>query len=188
MMLTPKGRARTRPFVTSGWVCQRTHCRFTLALRSQDPRLTAGGDHHLVRKLTISALTVLAAAALAGAAGAMRLPRAPNLPAGWSHAQINVVVRGVAHTLTYDRGRVVSIGAGSLTLREPDGTMQTIGVDASAQIRIAGQPGTLDQIRRLEIATTVSVDGGPAAVVKVQIPPGVAAALARQARRSGSAG
>jgi hypothetical protein len=157
-----------------------------LALRSQDARLTADDDHLLVRTLTISAGSLLAAATLAGAAAAIRLPRAPSLPPGWSHAQINIVVKRVAHTLTYDRGRVVSVGPDSLTLREPDGTMQTIGVDSGTKITIAGQPGTLDQIRRLEVATTVSVDGGPAAVVKVTIPPGLAA-LARGARLSGGA-
>jgi len=138
----------------------------------------------LVRKLTISVVSVLGAAVLAGSAGAMRIPRSPNLPPGWSHAQINIVVKRVAHTLTYDRGRVVSVGPDSLTLREPDGTMQTIGVDSGTKITIAGQPGTLDQVRRLEVATTVSVDGGPAAVVKVTIPPGLAA-LVRRARLAG---
>lgn len=138
----------------------------------------------LVRKLTISVVSVIGAAVLAGSAGAMRIPRSPNLPPGWSHAQINIVVKRVAHTLTYDRGRVVSVGPDSLTLREPDGTMQTIGVDSGTKITIAGQPGTLDQVRRLEVATTVSVDGGPAAVVKVTIPPGLAA-LVRRARLAG---
>ena len=44
-----------------------------------------------------------------------------------------------------------------------------INVSPSAQVRIAGQPASLSQIRRLEIATTISIDGAPATTVRVQI-------------------
>ena len=98
----------------------------------------------------------------------LRLPSPPNLPAGWSHASVNVVVRGVPHTFTYDHGRVASVGPTSLTLREPDGSVVTIAIDSSTVVRIAGRPASVAQVRRLDMATTVTVDGGPAALVKVQ--------------------
>jgi hypothetical protein len=139
-----------------------------------------------VRKLTVlSTVLTLGACSFAASAGAFRLPPNPNLPPGWSHATINIVVRRVAHTLTYDRGRVVATTSTSITLREPDGTMQTISVDGNTRIVIAGQPSTIDQIRPFEIATTVSVDGGAAAVVRVQIPPRL---VVRHARRKIGAG
>jgi len=140
-----------------------------------------------MKRILISGIVSVGALALVGAAGAIKIPR-PSLPAGWSHAEINVVIKHQPHTLIYDRGRVVAVTASSLVLRERDGSVVTIAVSAASQIRIAGQPGVLSQIRRLEIATTVGVDGGPAALVTVQIPPRVAAAIARQQARAGAAG
>jgi hypothetical protein len=130
---------------------------------------------------------VLALAATTGA-GAGRLGPIANLPPGWSHAQINVVIRRQPHTLTYDRGRVQSVGPASLTLRERDGIVVTVTVSASTQITINGRPATLAQIRRLEQATTVALDGGPATVVRVTIPPGLAAVIQRAAARGSGAG
>jgi len=132
-----------------------------------------------VRILLASALASLVAAFFAAGAGAFRLPAAPNLPPGWSHASINVVVRRVPHTLTYDHGRVVAVSATSLTLREPDGSFATIGIDASTVVRIDGQRSTIDRVRRFEVATTVTVDGGAAALVTVRIPPALAGLATR---------
>ena len=133
-----------------------------------------------------SAGVAAAAAALliaAGPAAAVRIPRAPNLPVGWSHAEINIVIRRIPHTLTYDRGRVSSVAAESLTLLEPDGSVQTISVSPTALVTIAGQQASLVQVRPGEIAITVSVDGAPAVSVKVQVPPRLAVALGRGPRR-----
>ena len=114
------------------------------------------------------ATSLLAAFALAAGAAAIKLPPPPNLPDGWSHATINVVVRHVPHTFTYDHGRVAAVSPTSLTLREPDGSIVTIGIDSSTVVRIAGRLASIAQVRRLDVATTVTVDGGPAALVKVQ--------------------
>ena len=124
----------------------------------------------------------LAAAVVAASIGAARLPKPPSLPAGWSHASINVVVKRVPHTYTYDHGRVVAASPTALTLREPDGSVVTIGLDSSTVVRIAGRPATIDQIRRLEMVTTVTVDGGAAALVQVQLLRSLAAALAAGVR------
>jgi hypothetical protein len=123
-------------------------------------------------------LVLLAAAAACALAAKAANPTA-GLPPGWSHATVNVVIRRQVHTLVYDRGRVIAVTPTSLTLRESDGTMPTIAVAPNAKIVIAGRPATLAQVRRLEIATTMSIDGAPATTVRVRIPPAVAAALAR---------
>jgi hypothetical protein len=138
-------------------------------------------DHSAVRKAWLTATVLLAAFVLTASAAALG-PRA-SLPPGWSHAEINVVIKGQPHTLTYDRGRVTSVGPSSLTLRERDGSIVTINVSTTTRITITGQPASLAQVRPLEQATSVSIDGGPAATLDVRIPPLVAAILARQARR-----
>jgi len=146
---------------------------FTLALPVRDDDLTAARDDSEVRTPAALVSSVLAAAALAGGAGAIRLPSPPNLPSGWSHATVNVVVRRVPHTFTYDHGRVVAVSSSQITLREPDGSIVPIGIDSSTVVRIQGHPATIDEVRRLEVATTVTVDGGNAVLVKIQIPPGL---------------
>jgi hypothetical protein len=138
-----------------------------------------------VRKLSILILPVLATCMVAMPSQAGN-PLA-GLPAGWSHATVNVLIKRQPHTLIYDRGRVVASTSSSLTLREGDGSVVVINVSPSAQVRIAGQPASLLQVRRLEIATTISIDGAPAITVRVQIPPGVAAAIRREVRRGGAA-
>jgi hypothetical protein len=117
-----------------------------------------------------------------GASAAVRVKLPPMPPGSW-HASINYVINGQPHTLVYDRGRVTAVGAASYTVRERDGSIVTVAVGPSTVITIAGRPGTLAQLRPLEQATDVSIDGGAAARVNVQIPPGVAAQLARQAAK-----
>jgi len=120
-------------------------------------------------QILVAAASVLAWGALTASANAIKLPPPPNLPAGWSHATVNVVIQRVPHTFTYDHGRVVAVSPTQLTLREPDESVVTIGLDSSTVVRIAGRLASADQIRRLETATTVTVDGGNAALVKIPI-------------------
>src|SRR5581483_11488970 len=122
-------------------------------------------------KLLRRSLVLAAAASCCGASAAAASP-AP-LPAGWSHAQINVVgPNGRPHTLIYDRGRVLSVGGSSLTLREPDRSVVTIQVAPSAVIRIDGRPGTLAQIQPGFGVQTLGVDGRPARRVQaISAPP-----------------
>ncbi len=124
-------------------------------------------------------VAILLGALVVPFAQAVRLPK-QGLPPGWSHAEVNVVIRRVPHTLSYDRGRVVSTTSSSVTIRERDGSLWTIPVASTTVIRIAGRPATIDQVKRLEQATTVRIDGGPAATLTVQIPAGLAKAIARQ--------
>jgi hypothetical protein len=139
-------------------------------------------DHGGVRKLLVTALLLTAIASVAGAQARSTVNLPPMPPGAW-HATINVRIRGAAHTLVYDRGRVTAVGTSSYTVREPDGSSVTINVGPATVIKIDGQPGTLAQIRPLEQATDVSIDGGTAARVTVRIPPALAALWARQAAR-----
>ncbi len=91
-----------------------------------------------------------------------------------------MLIKRQPHTLIYDRGRIVAFTSSSLTLRERDGSVVVIDVSPAAQVQIAGQPASLSQVRRLEIATTISIDGAPATTVRVQIPPGLAAAIRKR--------
>jgi hypothetical protein len=138
------------------------------------------------RILTIVALATALVPASAGAAAGSSAAT-PALPPGWSHAEINVTINGSPHTLIYDRGRIIAVGAASITLRERDGSVWTIAISSSTAITIDGQPSSISQLRRFETATAVSIDGGPATRLTVQIPPAVAAAIARQQQRQSQA-
>jgi hypothetical protein len=169
-------------FVRRATTDRRSGCAggFTLLLREKNADLTARADHSFVRTFTIQLASVLAALAVVSPAAAVR--RA-TLPPGWSHAEVNVVIKGQPHTLTYDRGKVLSVGPASLTLKERDGSVVTITVSSSTAITIAGHPGALAQIRPFEQAMTISMDGGSATTVNVTVPPVPPAPPARQATR-----
>ena len=120
-----------------------------------------------MRRIQTGGLVALVALSLAGAASADN--PTDLLPAGWSHAAINVTgEKGKAHTLVYDRGTVTSVGAGAVTLTEQDGSVVTISVAVNAVIKINGAPGTLARIQLGSTATTTAVDGAPAKLVQVK--------------------
>jgi hypothetical protein len=116
------------------------------------------------------ALPAALTAALALAATAAAAPPGPgSLPAGWSHAEINVIIRRVPHTLTYDRGRVQAVSTSSLLLRERDGSAVTVPLAASTSVTVDGRPGSVADILRGAIAMTLRLDGGPARQVRVHL-------------------
>lgn len=106
---------------------------------------------------TFRVALVSAVLALAITASAASAP----LPPGWSHAQVNVLIKHKAHTLIYDRGLVTRIARGSLTLKEGDGSVVLIRVAKSATVTLDGLPIPFAQLRRGEFAQTVRVDGAP---------------------------
>lgn len=132
-----------------------------------------------MHRALVSTVSVSAALVLVPAVGAARIAPTPRLPAGWSHAEINVIVRGVPHTLVYDRGRIQAVTASSLTIREPDGSSQTINVSPSALVTIDGRPAPFALVRKAEIAIALRIDGADATRVTVRIPPAVAARIAQ---------
>jgi hypothetical protein len=107
----------------------------------------------------VAAAAALAIAAGAGAAGGDPIGR---FPAGWSHAEINVTQNGVSHTLIYDRGRVQSVSPAVVVLKEVDGSVVSVPVSATTDVRVNGIPATLAQVKRRFQATTLRVDGGAA--------------------------
>jgi len=109
-------------------------------------------------------LTTAIALALAAPAGAAK---DPPLPPGWSHAEINVLVKGKPHTLIYDRGKVQAVSGSSLTLRERDGSVVTVTVAPNATVKVNGKSMSLADVRVGGTAQTKRVDGGPAVVVQV---------------------
>jgi hypothetical protein len=128
--------------------------------------------------------------AAAGAALALAAPGSPasiqglgRLPAGWTHAEINVTIRRVPHTLVVNRGLVQALDADSLTLREADGSVVDVPVDSSTQFVINGQPGSLTGLRVGATALTEQLDGGPAQLVQAQVPLRLAAPPAARVRK-----
>lgn len=107
----------------------------------------------------------IASLALAGAVPA------ENLPAGWTHAEINYSVNHVPHTLVLDRGKVTAASPSSLTLHEADGSSVQVALAPDTEVVVNGHPGQVTDIRRGATATTQRIDGGPARLVNVKIPP-----------------
>jgi hypothetical protein len=119
-----------------------------------------------MRKLTVlfAALSLLACAAAAGAGGGP--PQIPRIPGTWSHAEINVTIKKVTHTLIVDRGKITEIATTQLTLREGAGVMQVVPLTAQTIVTIDGKPATISHLRRRMTATTLRVDGGAAVRVR----------------------
>jgi hypothetical protein len=117
-------------------------------------------------------LIAVSAAALCTATAGFAADPSAFLPAGWSHAEINVTgPRGQSHTLIFDRGRVLANNGSSLTLRRQDGTVATIQVAPNAVVRVDGRAGSLSQIAPRFHALTRGTDGRPAQLVRATSPP-----------------
>ena len=116
------------------------------------------------RTLFAAAVTIVVVAAVASA-GAAGEPT-EQFPPGWSHAEINVTQAGVSHTLIYDRGRVQSVSASELVLRERDSSVVTIPVSPQTIVKVNGRPATLAQVKRRFQAITLRIDGGAATLVR----------------------
>ena len=139
-----------------------------------DGRLTPNGHDLGVWKALLSVSFASLALAAAGAAAG-----GPALPAGWTHAEINFSVNRVPHTLILDRGRVTTVSASSMSLREQDGSSVQVALAADTQVIVDGTPGQLSDIRRGVVAVAQRIDGGSARQVRVHVPP----RLARLTRR-----
>jgi hypothetical protein len=124
-----------------------------------------------VFRARISIFLVVLVSGAVLAAGALAAPVAmPKLPAGWSHAEINVTIRGIPHTKIYDRGVVTAVTPRSLTLNEPDGSIVTIQLSPRTKIIVRGKKAKLSKVRVGFTATTLRIDGGPAVEV-IAVPP-----------------
>ncbi|HEX4680422.1 MAG TPA: hypothetical protein VH210_14580 [Gaiellaceae bacterium] len=120
-----------------------------------------------MRKLAafIAALSLVACAgAAAGTGGAP--PQIPKIPGTWSHAEINVTIKKVPHTLIVDRGKVTEITTTQLTLREGGGVSVVIPLTAQTIVTVDNASATIADLRRRMTATTLRVDGGAAVRVR----------------------
>ena len=64
------------------------------------------------------------------------------------------------------KGRVLTVGSSSLTLREQDGSVVSIPVAANATVKVNGQSGSLSQIQPGFSAAMVTVGNLPAKAVR----------------------
>jgi hypothetical protein len=122
-----------------------------------------------MRKLAplLAALSLLVCVGTAaGARGAPAPPQIPRIPGTWSHAEINVTIKKVPHTLIVDRGKVTEITTTQLTLREGAGVSVVIPLNFQTIVTVDGARGTISNLRRRMTATTLRVDGGVAVRVR----------------------
>ena len=103
--------------------------------------------------------TVLSAGGLgAGSYEALR----PLLGAGLVRAEIVTRGGGTLHDYRVDKGRIRQVKPGELTLRELDGTMVSIQIAPSAQIRLGGRLVAYPQLRRGMQALVIRDGDAPA--------------------------
>ena len=72
---------------------------------------------------------------------------------------------GTIHDYRVDRGTIRAIAQGSLTLLERDGTLVTVPVAATADVRLGGVSVPFARLRRGFVATTVRDGSAPASQV-----------------------
>ena len=82
-------------------------------------------------------------------------------------AEVLLSDSGGLHDYRIDRGVIRSKTPGFLTLRERDGSLQTIAVSPSASITRGGRPVSFSQLRRGAIATVIRDGDAPAIEVRV---------------------
>ena len=99
-----------------------------------------------------------------------RSPVFPHLPGAWSHAEINVNVAGVPHTLILDRGRIVDAAPDHITLLESDGSLVTVPLSDQTIVAIDGAPALRSGLTRKMRAETMRIDGGAAVRAAAQSP------------------
>ena len=125
-----------------------------------------------MRKLAplLAALSLLlcvgTAAGALDARGGPQPPQIPRIPGTWSHAEINVTIRKVPHTLIVDRGKITEITTTQLTLREGAGVTVVIPLNFQTIVTVDGARGSISNLRRRMSATTLRIDGGVAVRVR----------------------
>jgi hypothetical protein len=120
-----------------------------------------------MRKLTVTLIVLSLMAAFAGSAIATRgVPSFPRLAGAWSHAEINVTIRRIPHTLILDRGRIVQVSSSQLTLRERDGSLVVVPLSQSTIVTLGNVPATVFELKKRMTAMTMRIDGGAAVRVR----------------------
>jgi hypothetical protein len=126
-----------------------------------------------MRKLAVIVAVLLLAVFAAGASAARGRPgQPPQFPAlgnKWSHAEINVTIKGVPHTLVLDHGRVQQATPAQVTIREPDGTVHTIALSPTTIYTWRGFGFQPEVLRRGLNVETMVIDQGAAVRVRVTL-------------------
>ena len=116
----------------------------------------------LIAALSLLACTAAAAAAVRGGPP----PQFPRFPGIWSHAEVNVKIKRVPHTLILDRGVITQLSRQQLTLREADNSTVTIPLAPSTLYTVGKRKTPFFRIKIGMYAQTMIIDDGPA--VRVQ--------------------
>jgi hypothetical protein len=94
------------------------------------------------------------------------VPQFPRLAGLWSHAEINVTIRRVQHTLILDQGRITKASSTEITLLRPDGTPAVIQLSPKTIVVIKGRHRPALSLHRKMFAQTMRIDDGPAVRVR----------------------
>jgi hypothetical protein len=84
-------------------------------------------------------------------------------------AEVLVNDGGVLHDYRIDRGTIRAKAPGSLTLRERDGSLQTIAIAPNAAIKLRGVPVPFSALRRGMVATVIRDGDAPAIEVRATL-------------------
>jgi hypothetical protein len=116
-----------------------------------------------MRKLAVmlAAFSLVACAGTTAGASAQP-PQIPRIPGPWSHAEINVTIKKVPHTLIVDRGKISEITTTQVLVREVAGVTVPVPLNAQTLVTLDGKPATISSLRRKMTVTTLRVDGGAA--------------------------
>jgi hypothetical protein len=79
-----------------------------------------------------------------------------------AHADLILVEGGTTHPVRLDRGTVVAISSGSVTIAEADGSTVTIPVDENTKILRGGHEGSLSELHEGDTVFAVREGSGPA--------------------------
>lgn len=114
----------------------------------------------------VASLALLGPAGAAAGAKRGQPPQIPRIPGTWSHAEINVTLRRVPHTLILDRGRIVQVTTTQITVHERDASNQVIPVSVQTFVILDGARASITDLRRRMFVTTMRIDGGAAVRVR----------------------
>jgi hypothetical protein len=118
--------------------------------------------------IILFAIALLALAGSAAAAGRAKPPPFPPLPAGSTHAEINVTIGGVPHTLILDRGKIAAVGPRNMALRESDGTLVVIPIAPTTIVQPPALHFTIYDLRRGMNVDAMRIDEGSAVRIRLR--------------------
>src|SRR3954463_9835210 len=103
-----------------------------------------------MRRLAVPLAALSLLACTSGAAAGVRggPPPFPELSGSWAHAEINVKIKGVPHTLILDKGRTLPESAQQNPLREPDGSVVPVSVAPSTIVVLRKRTVFASALRR----------------------------------------